>query len=112
MAEESTAAAPAAAAPAAPEKLVFKLSKPITAYGKEVLVLEMRKPTVKDIIEIGDPVKVSLDYDKFSTPEYDMDKMAAMICRLASIPTAALYEMSPRDLKGLCVVLAPFFYPA
>jgi hypothetical protein len=67
----------------------FPLDEPINAYGEEVSVLKLRKPTGIDLIEIGNPV----NFYPYATPvkiEHDMPKVQAMVARLANIPSSSI----------------------
>lgn len=86
----------------------FTLSKPISAYGDEITVLRMRKPTGADIIAIGNPCPVNPYVDP---PEvkHDYKKVVQMVARLANVPSSSLERMEADDLIGLGWMIAPFF---
>lgn len=93
-----------------PRDLQFSLEKPVRANGEDLTVIHMRKPTAGDLIRVGSPV--TLNYDEMHKPVFDFAKLQAMIVRLADIPSAAIEQMSTRDLIGIGVLLSPFFYPS
>lgn len=89
----------------------FPLDEPINAYGQEVTVLKLRKPTGLDLIEIGNPV----NFYPYATPvkiEHDMPKVQAMVARLANIPSSSVVRIGVNDLVGLAWAISPFFIPA
>jgi hypothetical protein len=89
----------------------YPLDEPINAYGAEIKVLKLRKPTGVDLIEIGNPV----NFYPYATPvkvEHDMPKVQQMIARLANIPSSSVSRIGPRDLVGLAWAISPFFIPA
>jgi hypothetical protein len=94
-----------------PEAAVeYPLVKPISAYGEDVSVLKMRKPTGADLLRIGNPVKFS----PFSDPpqiEHDYAKVVAMVARLANVPSSSLERLETDDLTALAWVITPFFTP-
>jgi hypothetical protein len=89
----------------------YTLSEPIPAYGEQVSVIKMRKPTGGDLIRIGNPV---IFYPHIEPPkvEHDMPKMVAMIARLSGVPTSSLDRLTTGDLLGIAWTLSPFFIPA
>lgn len=95
----------------APEYVIeYPLNEPINAYGKEVTVLKLRKPTGIDLIEVGNPV----NFYPYADPvkiEHDMPKVRAMLARLASVPSSSIDRLGPRDLVGLAWAISPFFIP-
>jgi hypothetical protein len=97
-----------------PEEVVtdieFPLSKPIVAYGEEVTVLKMRKPTGADLIKVGSPVKFSPFTDP-PTVEHDYPKVIAMVARMSSVPSSSLERLSPEELVALAWTISPFFIP-
>lgn len=86
------------------------LSKPINAYGEEVKVLRLRKPTGADIIAVGNPCPINPYVDP---PEikHDYKKVALMAARLANVPSSSLERLEAEDLIGLGWAIAPFFLP-
>jgi hypothetical protein len=89
----------------------YQLAEPINAYGEEIKVLKLRKPTGMDLIEIGNPV----DFYPYAEPvkvAHDMPKVRAMLARLANIPSSSVARLGPRDLVGLAWAISPFFIPA
>ncbi|MDT3382523.1 phage tail assembly protein [Labrys neptuniae] len=91
-------------------KLTFPLSKPVMAHGDMVKELVLREPTGADIIAVGNPVQ----FDPVSSPprvQIDDARMAAMICRLATVPQGTVAALPPKDLINLGWSLASFFMP-
>ena len=98
------------AAPAVPDIIRFPLSKPILAYGKEISVLEMSRPTGADLVRVGNPVI----FTPFTDPprvEHDIAKVIAMVARLAKVPSPSLEALDSEDLIGLAWAISPFFMP-
>jgi hypothetical protein len=93
------------------ERIEYQLTEPINAYGEEVKVLKMRKPTGLDLIRIGNPVTF---YPMIDPPriEHDMPKMVQMIARLSGVPSSSIERIDPRDLIGIAWLVSPFFIPA
>lgn len=89
----------------------FELSEPIMAYGEEVTILKIRKPTGLDLIEVGNPVTF-YPYTEPVKVEHDMVKVRAMLARLANIPSSSVGNIGARDLVGLAWAISPFFIPA
>lgn len=89
----------------------YPLDKPISAYGEEVKVLKLRKPTGLDLIEIGNPV-TWYPYAEPPKVEHDMQKVMKMVARLANIPSSSINKLDTRDLVGLAWLISPFFIPA
>jgi hypothetical protein len=90
--------------------IVFTLSKPIIAYGDEVKVLRLRKPTGADLLRVGNPVKFS-PFTSPPTVEHDYAKVIAMAARLANVPSSSLEKLEPEELTSLAWELSPFFIP-
>lgn len=96
--------------PAVPDVIRYELSKPILAYGKQISVLEMSRPTGADLVRVGNPVI----FTPFTDPprvEHDFAKVIAMVARLAKVPSPSLEALDPDDLVGLAWGISPFFMP-
>ncbi|CAM5771998.1 hypothetical protein LMIY3S_03696 [Labrys miyagiensis] len=91
-------------------KFTFPLSKPVMAHGDMVKQLVFREPTGADIIAVGNPVQ----FDPLSSPpriQIDDARMAAMLSRLATVPSSTIAAMSPKDLINAGWLLTNFFMP-
>jgi hypothetical protein len=92
------------------DHIIVTLSTPIKAYGDELSVIKMRKPTAGDGIRVGNPV----DFIPFTNPpsvRFNMPILQAMIAHLARIPSGSIEKMAPNDLISCGWILAPFFLP-
>lgn len=90
--------------------LEYPLDEPLLAYGEEVKVLKLRKPTGLDVIEIGNPVA----FNPFADPvkiDHDMPKVQKMVARLSNTPSSSISKLGPGDLIGLAWAISPFFMP-
>lgn len=92
-------------------EIEFPLRTPINAYGEEVSVLKIRKPTGADLIAVGNPVKFS-PFTKPPTVEHDMTRVIEMVARLANVPSSSLAKLEPAELISLAWEISPFFIPA
>lgn len=88
----------------------FPLTVPIKAYGEEVKVIRMRKPTGADLVRVGNPVNFYPYADPVKV-EHDMSKVVAMAARLSNIPSASIEMMDSNDLIGMAWAMSPFFIP-
>jgi hypothetical protein len=93
------------------DRIEYELTEPINAYGEEIKVLKMRKPTGVDLIRVGNPVAFYPNAEPIKI-EHDMPRMVQMIARLTGVPSSSIERMNPRDLIGVAWVLSPFFIPA
>ncbi|KWV48039.1 hypothetical protein AS156_19205 [Bradyrhizobium macuxiense] len=89
----------------------FTLSTPIIAYGEEISVLKIRKPTGADLVSVGNPVEFS-PFTSPPTVKHDYQKMTEMVARLANVPSSSLQKLDPTDLVSLAWAVTPFFIPA
>lgn len=85
------------------------LSSPIQAHGAELTELSLRRPTGKDVRELGFPYRMSSDGD---TVLLSADVVAKYVARLAAIPPSAVDQLDPSDLNGLGWQVAGFFLSA
>ena len=91
-------------------EIEFKLRTPIVAYGDEISVLKLRKPTGTDLLRVGNPVKFS----PFTTPpsvEHDFQRVIEMVARLSGVPSSSIEKMDPQELTALAWEISPFFIP-
>jgi len=86
----------------------LQLTKPITAHGEPVHVIEFSDPTGKDVRELGYPYQMNQDGSvKLLAPV-----VAKYITRLGQIPPSSVDDMSPADLNAAAWVVAGFFLQA
>lgn len=105
---------PSAAEKAAEPKdiiFTFPLRKPINAYGEEITVLELRRPTGADLVRVGNPVKFT-PHAEPPIIEHDYVRVAAMVARLANVPSSSIERLEPDELTALAWGISPFFLPA
>lgn len=92
-------------------EIEFPLKTPINAYGEDVSVLKLRKPTGADLIAVGNPVKFS-PFTKPPTVEHDYPRIVEMAARLANVPSSSIAKLDPDELIMLAWAISPFFIPA
>lgn len=90
--------------------LEFKLRKPIQAYGEEISVLKLRRPTGADVLKVGNPVKFYPHTDPVQV-EHDYPKVVAMVALLARVPSSSLTALTPSELADIAWDISPFFLP-
>lgn len=90
----------------------IELSRPITSINLEITVLELREPTGKDLMAVGNPMKFSAD--EGGSVGFDAAIMGRMIARLGNITMQAVESMAAADffrcqaeIAGFLVVQAP-----
>jgi hypothetical protein len=93
-----------------PDLIEFELIDPIMAYGEEVKVLKIRKPTGADLLRIGNPIKIGM-FSEPPTIDYDFPKVIAMVARLTNIPSPSLEKLSTDQMVALAITISPFFMP-
>src|ERR1700685_639248 len=87
-----------------------ELAKPIHNMKDEVTSIRFRKPTGKDILELGNPI----DFDPWADSHRvkpALEKIAPMLQRLSGLPTSSLWQLDPNDLMACAWAIAPFFIP-
>lgn len=91
------------------EETVFKLSAPIRAHNEDLVELRLRKPTGKDVMELGFPYLIMPgDSDK---PGVQIQPKVAgkYVVRLAGIPMSSVEQLAPTDIRRLWEVVMGFF---
>ncbi|WP_312973552.1 phage tail assembly protein [Atlantibacter sp.] len=86
----------------------LQLSKPITAHGETVHVLEFAEPTGKDVRELGYPYQMSQD----ESIKLLSGVVSKYVVRLANVPQSSVDQMSPADLNAAAWMVAGFFLQA
>ncbi|BAO88915.1 phage tail assembly protein [Caballeronia cordobensis] len=84
------------------------LSKPITAHAEEVLELDLRDPTAKDVMELGYPYLV-VQSDDGQGVELRPKVVARYVVRLAKIPMSSVEQLAIGDLSALQAHVMSFF---
>jgi hypothetical protein len=88
-----------------PKDAVIQLSKPIEAFGETHSVLELRKPTAKDIRACGLPFSL----DGKNNIIIKTEECALLIARLTGIPGSAVDQLSAPDFNAALVAVIGFF---
>jgi tail assembly chaperone E/41/14-like protein len=89
---------------------IIPLREPVK-FGEETITqLEYRKPTGRDIVECGHPLKFDFAADP---PQITLDerKMAAMMSALYRQPPSVISRLAPNDWTTAAWALAGFFTP-
>lgn len=83
------------------------LSKPIKAYGEDVLEFELREPTGAEIRKIGAPITFKDD----GSYDFDMNRVAKYVATLATPPLTpnAVDQVAAQDWMKMAAALIPFF---
>ncbi len=84
---------------------MIALTQPIKAHDETVESLTLRRPTGKDVRELGYPYKISAD----ESVSLQADVIARYIERLAAIPRSSVDQMDPVDLNAAAWAVAGFF---
>lgn len=90
-------------------KIVFPLSKPIKAHGKELTELELREPNGDDVEKIGFPYMVIVKGGAESGIEVRTALIYQYISRLAGIPRESAKQVSIADFSNLSGEIMGFF---
>lgn len=85
------------------------LTKPITAYGKEVTELDLRVPTGDDMITCGVPLKWETSASGSQFRHINADSVANYISALGNIPPSSVKTMAPRDIMKAAEFISSFF---
>lgn len=86
-----------------------ELSKPIAVEGDQVSSLELRDPTVEDVMEIGYPFLVMEGGDDGTAVQLRPKTIMKYVSRLAAVPPSSLKTISLGDLSKLQTVVMGFF---
>ena len=89
--------------------IVLKLSKPIEAHGNECKELQLREPTVEDVMEIGYPYLVLMQEGQDTGVEIRPKVIVRYISKLAAIPMSAAKSISLQDLTKAQAEIMGFF---
>ena len=84
------------------------LSRPISAHGENLHVLEFTEPTGKDVRELGYPYQMNQD----ESVKLLANVVSKYIVRLAGITQSSVDQMSPADLNTAAWLVAGFFLQA
>lgn len=84
------------------------LSVPVRPYGEEVREITMRRPTVKELRQCGQPYKVSngiqADYEACA-------RLLTLVCD-PPLPSATVDTLDPGDFDEMAMTLVGFTKPA
>jgi hypothetical protein len=87
----------------------LELTTPIKAHGAAVTELTFRPPTGKDIRQVGNPFDMlTPGKDRAIGERVNDAKMAAMIERLASIPSSSVDTLSFTDWNACTAAVMSF----
>jgi hypothetical protein len=81
------------------------LSKPISAHGKTVSVLELREPTIQDVRKHGFPYRVHTD----GGIEIVAESVLGYLGTLAFLPSSSVDQIALADLSQIQGVIMGFF---
>lgn len=87
---------------------VLVLARPIKAHGEDVEQITLREPTVKDMIEVGQPFLI-IAGDGETAVRIQNKTVAQYIVRLAQIPMSSVEQMAPADFTKAQAVVMGFF---
>lgn len=90
-------------------KEIIILSKPISAHGQDYTELELREPTVDDVIEIGYPYLVLMRDGQDTGIELRPKVVVHYVSKLAGIPLSSARKISLSDLTKAQQVVMSFF---
>ena len=88
--------------------IIVALSRAITAHGKELNELELREPTVKDVMELGYPYLVH-GGGADTAVELRPQIAGKYAVRLAGIPQSSVEQLSVPDLQKVQGAVMSFF---
>ena len=84
------------------------LSRPVRAHGKDLDVLTLREPTVKDVMEIGQPFLIIVG-DGDTGVRIQQKTVGQYIVRLAGIPMSSVEKLTLSDFSAIQAVVMGFF---
>jgi hypothetical protein len=87
----------------------IKFSNPIMAHGEEVLEIELREPTGKDVMELGFPYLIIVSDGEDQAIEVRPKVVGKYVARLGGIPPSSLDKVCPQDFSMLMGVVLGFF---
>jgi hypothetical protein len=89
---------------------IVKLSKPIQAHGKEIDQLDLREPTTKDVMEIGNPQLLIPTADGAGVGiEVRAKLIGQYIVRLAGVPLTSVHALPYKDFAKCQGAIMGFF---
>ena len=86
---------------------VIKLSKYLTHGDEEITEIELREPTVEDIVDLDDPY-VLLVNDKETAIKVNNKTILKYISRLSALPPSVLKDLTRDDFGKLKAVVMNF----
>jgi hypothetical protein len=87
----------------------FLLSQPITAFGKEITEIELKKPNCGTLRRAGYPFKWETTRSGTRMQLIDAESMANYISELAGIPPSSVDNITAGDALALSTVIIDFF---
>jgi hypothetical protein len=91
------------------DQKTIQLSKPIQAHGKEVSELQLREPTVEDVMEVGYPFLIMMSDGKDTGVDLRPKVIVQYVSRLAGIPMSSAKSISLSDLSKVQTEIMSFF---
>lgn len=88
--------------------VVIALSRPVRAHGEDISEIELREPTVKDTIEIGQPFLIIVG-DGDTGIRIQNKTVAAYIVRLAAVPMSTVEQLTLADFGAAQAAVLGFF---
>lgn len=90
------------------DSVTIKLSSPVTVLDETVSEVTLRQPRGKDLIEVGNPLKMGTSSGGDVVADINMPVMARMIARLANLTSTAVEDMSGGDLLRISLQVVGF----
>lgn len=83
----------------------FELTTPIAFGDEEITFLKLRKPSTKEIREIGFPYSLGANNDF----KMDANACAKFLSKMSVLPMSVIDKMSATDFKDACLEVLVFF---
>lgn len=92
------------------ENAKVMLSRPVTAYGEEVVAFELREPEGHEVRTVGSPIVFRDD----GSYDFNMDRIAKYVVLLSTpkLTPSAVDKIAAGDWLPMAGALSPFFVPS
>ena len=87
----------------------LQLKKPIKAHNEELSELQLREPTIEEIMEIGYPYLVLMRDGQDTGLEIRPQVIVKYISKLAGIPLSSAKSIAISDLNQAQTIIMGFF---